>query len=64
MIKKATLFTLIALIFFLGLNTAKSNAMMMSKAKMMKTEMVYNKMTAKYKNLYRLPASIMFAFCT
>ncbi|RZD15697.1 MAG: hypothetical protein EVJ46_09225 [Candidatus Acididesulfobacter guangdongensis] len=41
MIKKATLFTLIALIFFLGLNTAKSNAMMMSKAKMMKTEMFF-----------------------
>ncbi|MGC8555235.1 MAG: hypothetical protein ACP5NA_07110 [Candidatus Acidulodesulfobacterium sp.] len=43
MTKKVTLFTLIALIFFLGLNAAKSNAMtmMMSKAKMMKIKMFF-----------------------
>ena len=55
MIKKATLFALMSLIFFLSLNAVKSNAMMMSKIKMMKLMKIF-----KQHNLGFLPVFYRF----
>ncbi|MHB1664311.1 MAG: hypothetical protein ACYCT7_03480 [bacterium] len=55
MIKKAALFALMSLIFFLSLNTVKSNAMMMSKVKMMKLMKIF-----KQHNLGFLPVFYRF----